>query len=376
MKRRLLILPFLLYAISLPAQIDDKTLTYDQSIQIVSNLSDVSYQRMEKKSVAQLLERHVGGFRFHLLWDHEGSQLYYKMPNGQLKDFNPVIDEISIYLKENPERILTLFLDLDLPIDTLQKVFVERDLLKYFHKQLPNRDWPTLHEMVQSQKRLVLFTMESIYNKPDWLHNVWNYAVEPYFSLFEAPNFLGEFLKGDPKNDLLIINDFNIPSNRVEKNPVYIIDQNTNHYLLSHCLTIWRNTGKVPNFIFLDQYNDRMNSVVTSLTYFNTIKGRVTFNRELLDYVVWEGRENCQTSGKFVFPIVPGDKITLRPSVPGFSFTPESVFFDEPTTSLVQNFVASPLEISDGLVAYFLLSAAQKTKASIKTMANLPVSPL
>ena len=134
-------------------------------------------------------------------------------------------------------------------------------------------------------------------------------------------------MKGDPKNDLLIINDFNIPSHRIEKNPVYIIDLNTNHYLLSHCLAIWRNTGKVPNFIFLDQYNDRMRLIVNSLRTFKTIKGRLTYNRETLDYIGWEGRENCQTSGKYIFPIVPGDKITLQPNAPGFQFTPGSVFF-------------------------------------------------
>ena len=161
------------------------------------------------------------------------------------------------------------------------------------------------------------------------------------------------FRYSKPQNDLLIINDFNIPSNRLEKNPVYIIDQNTNHYLLNHCLTMWRNTGKVPNFIFLDQYTRRMQDIVINLRTFNTISGKITFNRETLDYVNWEGRENCQTSGKYVFPIVPGDQFTLHPSVPGYQFTPESVYLEEPTASITQNFVASPLEITHDLVAFY-----------------------
>jgi len=348
-----LILLVTLCNIKVYAQGDSKTLTFDQSIQVISNLSDVNSQRNERMSVVQLLNQNVGGFRFHLLWDHENSRLLYKLPSGQLKDFKPIIDEINIHLDNNTEKILTFFLDLDLPIDSLQKVFQEKDLIRYFHKQPVNADWPTINEMIQSKKRIVLFTMESIFNQPDWLHHVWNYTVEPYFSLFEAPNFLGEFLKGDPKNDLLIINDFNIPSNRIEQNPVYVIDQNTNHYLLNHCLSLWRNTGKAPNFIFLDQYNQRMQTIVNSLRNFNTIKGRLTYNMEPMDYIGWEGRGNCQTSGKYIFPIVPGDKITLKPSAPGFQFTPESMFFDEPTTSIVQNFVANPREITDGLVAFF-----------------------
>lgn len=335
------------------AQLGDKTNTYDQTIQLISNLSDINYQRTESRTVRELLGQHVGGFRFHLLWDHVNAQILYKTHHGKLKDFEPVIDLVNEYLGNNPDRILTFFLDIDLPIDTLEKVFEEKGLIDYFHKQPENADWPTINALVQSQKRIVLFTMESIFNKPDWLHPVWNYAVEPYFSLFEAPNFLGEFLKGDPKNDLLIINDFNIPSNRIEKNPAYIIDQNTNPYLLSHCLSLWRNTGKAPNFIFLDQYNERMQAIVANLRSFKTIRGRLTYNRETIDYVAWQNRENCQTSGKYIFPIVPGDRITLHPSTPGFKFTPESVFFDEPNTSLIQNFIASPREITNGLTAFY-----------------------
>ena len=335
------------------SQVADRTLSYDQSIQIICNLSDVNSQRTELLSVEELLGRNVGGFRFHLLWDHENSRLLYKLPNGQHKDFEPVIDQVNKHLDENSQKVLTFFLDLDLPVDTLKKVFEEKNLIRYFHRQPNNADWPALSEMISAKNRIVLFTMESIFNQPDWLHDVWDFAVEPYFSLFEAPNFLGEFLKGDPKNDLLIINDFNIPSNRIEKNPVYIIDQNTNHYLLNHCLSIWRNTGKAPNFIFLDQYNERMRNIVSSLMNFNTIKGRLTYNMDVLDYIGWEGRENCQTSGKYIFPIVPGDQISLKPNAPGYTFTPEAVYFDEPATSIIQNFVASPQDITNGLVAYF-----------------------
>ena len=353
-KYNLFIIPMLfLLNSALSAQTVSRTLSYDQTIQIICNLSDVNSQRIEKRSVKKLLDENVGGFRFHLFWDHENSHLLYRRPNGEHRDFRPVMDQLNHYLEEKPDHVLTLFLDLDLPIDTLRNAFREKGMVKYFYRHKYGHDWPKVSEMLQSNKRIVLFTMEQIYNQPAWLHHVWKFSVEPYFSLFEAPNFLGEFLKGDPKNDLLIINDFNIPSNRLEQNPVYIIDQNTNHYLLNHCLTIWRNTGKVPNFIFLDQYSSRISTIVDNLQSFNTIKGRLTYNRETLDYISWEGRDNCQTSGKYIFPVVPGDRILLKPHMPGLKFTPESVFFDEPSTAIVQNFVAEPVDISDGLVAYF-----------------------
>ncbi len=354
-RKALFLILFTVSAVSLTAfaQLPDKSLRYDHTIQIISNLSDINSQRAESASVDELIENNVGGFRFHLMWDHEKSNLIYLRSNGKANDFTEVIDLLKTNLEQNPDRLFTLFLDLQLPIDSLKKVFEEHDFIRYLHKQPLGRDWPKVSDMLQNGSRVVLFTMETIFNQPDWLHPVWNFAVEPYFSLFEAPNFLGEFLKGDPKNDLLIINDFNIPSNRLSQNPVYIIEQNTNHYLLNHCLAIWRNTGKTPNFIFLDQYTSRMQVIVNSLRSFKTVQGQITFNMEPLDYVNWEGRENCMTSGDYVFPISPGDNFTLKPNVPGFSFIPELIRINEPTYSITQNFVASPLNITDGVVAYF-----------------------
>ena len=86
---------YFLYAVQSLAQVQPGMVSYDQTIQIICNLSDVNSQRTERRSVAELLEQNVGGFRFHLLWDHENSHLLYRRPDGQLRDFSPVMDEIS-----------------------------------------------------------------------------------------------------------------------------------------------------------------------------------------------------------------------------------------------------------------------------------------
>ncbi len=330
-----------------------RDLSYQDQVQIISNYSDINSQRHEVKTVKALLNEGVEGFRIHLLWDYGTSMLLYKTPQGKLEDFSLVIDDFKVYFEQNPNNVLTLFLDLDLPIDSLIKVLKQKDVIKHFYTHTQGEEWPTIQEMIKNDQRLVLFSMESIFNKPDWLHYIWDYAVEPYFSLFDAPNFMGEFLKGDPKNQLLIFNDFNFPSHRLEKESVYIFDVNTNHYLMTHCLTIWRNTGKIPNFVFMDLYDPRIQFIQFGLNSLNMIKGTVTYNMQLMNSVGWEGRSNCQTNGKFNFPIVPGDRITLAPKVPGFRFMPESVYFEEPRESITQNFVAVPLNITTGLMAYY-----------------------
>jgi hypothetical protein len=44
------------------AQLPDKSLRYDHTIQIISNLSVINSQRGESASVEELIENNVGGF--------------------------------------------------------------------------------------------------------------------------------------------------------------------------------------------------------------------------------------------------------------------------------------------------------------------------
>jgi two-component SAPR family response regulator len=65
------------------------------------------------------------------------------------------------------------------------------------------------------------------------------------------------------------------------------------------------------------------------------------------------GTTESLTSGKFCFPVGPGDNLVLTPGSPGFRFTPESATFNEPKQNIIQHFVASPLEITDKLEGHY-----------------------
>ena len=86
------------------AQSPDKSLRYDHTIQIVSNLSDINSQRAESSSIEDLIENNVSGFRFHLIWDLEKSDLIYLRSNGTANDITEVIDILKTSLEENPDR--------------------------------------------------------------------------------------------------------------------------------------------------------------------------------------------------------------------------------------------------------------------------------
>lgn len=324
---------------------------YDETIFVISNFSGVDANLTEPRTIHELLDENIGGFRFYLEWEKQLNQLMIRKVDGTTISFKQTMHEIKAYLEKNPDKVFTLFLDFGTNATELNDIFQGVGINQYLYTYDAKEGWPTLKKMVEENHRLVVFSMQEHRNSPEWLLYVWNHAVEPYFSILEAPVFKGEFLKGDPKNSLLIYNDYNFPR-KSEFAKSIKFETNQNPYLIEHIKNTWTNAGKTPNFIMLDQYENWILGVLSYVRGFRTIKGTVTYNTQVLDYVNW-GKSESMTSGKFCFPVGPGDNLVLTPHSPGFRFTPETVTFNEPTQNIVQHFVATSLKITDNLEGHY-----------------------
>lgn len=357
--RRLAVLFYLVFsAFSLIAGRSDdiNVKLYDETIFVISNFSGVDANLNETRTIQELLDQNISGFRFYLEWEKQQNQLMIKKADGSSISFRQTILELKNHLDNKPDKIFTLFLDFSTNVNELADLFQETGVSHYLYTYDEQEGWASLKSMVEDNKRLVIFAMQEHRNSPEWLHYVWNHAVEPYFSIWEAPVFKGEFLKGDPKNSLLIYNDYNFPrKSEISKNLKY--DTNQNPYLIEHIKNTWTNTGKIPNFVMLDRYENWILGVLSYLRGFKIIKGTVTYNTQVLDYVNWENTGSL-TSGKFCFPVGPGDNIVLTPRSPGFKFTPASVSFNEPRQSIIQHFVASSYDITDNLEGHYTFAKA------------------
>ena len=338
-------------AISVKASNNTTGKLYDETIFVISNFSGVDANLNETRSIQELLDQNIGGFRFYLEWEKQQNQLMIKKADGTSISFRQSMHEIKNYLVNKPDKILTLFLDFSTNINELTDIFQELGINQYLYTYDSKEGWAPVKTMIEENKRLVVFSMQEHRNSPDWLHYVWNHAVEPYFSIWEAPVFKGEFLKGDPKNSLLIYNDYNFPRKSDNVNNLKY-ETNQNPYLIEHIKNTWSNAGKTPNFIMLDRYESWVVGIVSYLRGFKTVKGTVTYNAQVLDYVNWE-KTGSLTSGKYCFPVGPGDNLTLTPKSPGFRFTPETVTFNEPDQNVIQHFVATSMEITDNLEGHY-----------------------
>jgi two-component SAPR family response regulator len=352
----LLILFAFLTGITLHAKPSEEALLkkYDETIYVISNFSGVDANINETRTIQELLNEKIGGFRFYLEWVKQQKQLMIQKADGTSISFKETMQQIKNYLDNKPDKILTLFLDFSTNINELSDVFQESGINQYLYTYDAKEGWEAVKTMLEENKRLVVFCMQEHRNSPDWLQYVWNHAVEPYFSLWEAPVFKGEFLKGDPKNSLLIYNDYNFPRKNDNANNLKY-ETNQNPYLIEHIKNTWINTGKTPNFVMLDRYQEWILGVLSYVRAFKTIKGTVTYNTQILDYVNWV-QTGSLTNGKYCFPVGPGDNLVLTPQSPGFRFTPESATFKEPDQNIVQHFVATSLQITDNLEGHYVFS--------------------
>lgn len=354
------IIIFSLFAVSEKSIANDEALLkqYDETVFVISNFSGVDANLIETRSIDELLKENIGGFRFYLEWEKHENRLMIKKADGTSVSFSETLRKINDYLNQRPDRVFNLFLDFSTNVFELADLFHDEGLINRLYILQQKDEWPTIKKMVDENRRLVIFSMQEHRNSPEWLHYIWNHAVEPYFSIIEAPIFKSEFLKGDPKNNLLIYNDYNFQGKpETSKNLKY--DTTQNPYLIEHIKNTWRKTGKTPNFIMLDRYDNWIRGILNYLRSFRTIKGTVTFNTEILDYVNWSQSESL-TSGKYCFPVGPGDKLYLSPRCPGFRFTPDNITFNEPEQNIIQHFIGTRLEITDNLEGHFTFTKESK----------------
>lgn len=324
---------------------------YDETIFVISNFSGVDAHLSETRSIQELLDQNISGFRFYLEWEKQKNKLMIKKADGSSIPLDQSLLAIKTYLDQKPDKIFNLFLDFSTNINELTDIIQETGIDKYLYSYDEKEGWPTIRSMIEKNRRVVLFSMQEHRYSPEWMHYVWNHAVEPYFSIWDAPVFKSEFLKGDPKNSLLIYNDYNFPQ-KSEASKNLKFNTSLNPYLIEHLKNTWVKTGKTPNFIMLDRYENWILGVLSHVRGFKTIKGTVSYNTQILNYVNWEKMESL-TNGNYCFPVGPGDNLVLSPQCPGFRFTPETVVYNEPAQNIIQHFVAVPLAITDKLEAHY-----------------------
>ncbi|WP_132433559.1 LamG-like jellyroll fold domain-containing protein [Natronoflexus pectinivorans] len=322
---------------------------------LVSNYSDLNnHLEPETMTIRELLQANVRGFQIRLEVDADSAIIRMITPQKNEKPFSYFLDEISIFLNQNPGEVLTLFLDYNFPFFYLETALKAHHLYNKIFVSETDDLWPSTKMMAERGYQLVCFTLQRNQDTPPGFYHLWDYAVEPHFSTVLEPEFHGSFARGRASNPFMFFTGYNLPRDTTGiEIPFLMMNINENPFLISHLINLWKKTGKRPNFIVRNRYHYVILGVIENLNSHNTISGNITYNLHPLSDVSWEGSTQALTSGHYSFPFLAGEDVFLQPFKPGYSFTPERVNLSNVREDITQNFLASPLDLHHRLKAYF-----------------------
>lgn len=176
------------------------------------------------------------------------------------------LQRITDWLNANPNQVVTLLLTNgdNVPITTFASAMDSAGLSKYAYapgRQLAMTEWPTLQELINMNKRLVMFLDSGANtNVVPYILDEWTYFFETPYDTFDI-NFpecnLDRPAGSSPNGKMYIVNhdldvqigSISIPDKADDPrvNSVQNIEAQT-----TLCLNKW---GRLPNFILVDYYN-------------------------------------------------------------------------------------------------------------------------
>lgn len=121
----------------------------------------------------------------------------------------PALDRLRAWLDANPGEIVTLIVEDHVSAEQTQQAFKRAglDRLIFTPPADPHAKWPTLGDMVGSDRRLVVFA-ENADGPAPWYRNFYNYAMETPFSVGSPADLTCEPLRGGVGKRLFLLNNF------------------------------------------------------------------------------------------------------------------------------------------------------------------------
>ncbi len=179
---------------------------------------------------------------------HATKALGYKFLHDELK-------LISNFLENNPNEVITIIFECYSTANNIEKAIVNAGLKKYLYTNTNTKLWPTIGEMIETNKRLVVFSDKNdAATNQSWYHYLWKYAVETTFEAKDTTDFSSQFQRGKPINSLFIVNHF-LSTFIGTGTPLKAKAINSNPYLERRLTKLISETGKNINFLTVDFYD-------------------------------------------------------------------------------------------------------------------------
>ncbi len=168
-------------------------------------------------------------------------------------EWTPLMRQVRAWMDRHPREVLTFFVeDYVSPADTA-KVFEQAGLGSYLHTQSPGEPWPTLGEMIDSGRRLVVLHERSSDPAVPWLLDGREWVQDTPFTFRSASQFSCDLLRGTPDAPLFLVNHWlsNYQSRIADARRV-----NSHDVLLDRLRTCESERDHIPNYVAINNYDE------------------------------------------------------------------------------------------------------------------------
>ena len=224
-----------------------------------SSFEDGFYLPNQNLNISSQLNQGVRAFMLDVYLDNDALVLYHGVAELGFSLFEDVLNEFKTFIDENPNEVITLILEDYSTVSSLSDALSSSGIIQDLFEYDEIYGWPTLQEMIDIDKRVVLFSDNEVQNSPSWFHFLWDHAVETHFSNESIDDFSCDFNRGEAQNSLFILNhfitNFQLVLTNLELYNEQVEEVNSNPYFINRVYDCASEKDKFPNFITVDFFD-------------------------------------------------------------------------------------------------------------------------
>jgi hypothetical protein len=231
------------------AQLDDgvralqiDTYRWEQPDEITQRLAESDFTPEQRKFIAAAVDRFNP--------PREGLWLCHSVCRAGALALVPALREIGDWMRAHPTEVITLIVQDAISGEDTEQAFAQAGLTDLVHTPDadPAKPWPTLGDMIDSGRRLVVFA-EKADGPASWYRNFYDYGMETPFA-FRTPDAMSCVPhRGGSDKRLFLLNHFITidGGSRLDAGKV-----NTRQYVLDRVHRCERERGRPVNFVAVD----------------------------------------------------------------------------------------------------------------------------
>ncbi len=210
----------------------------------------------QHNTITQQLNDGVRAFMIDVYDVNGVPTVYHGYPYLGTVPFLENLIEIKGFLDNNPKEIVSIILECYITSDEVENSLNRAGIFSYLYAKDSTILWPTLQELIDSDKRLVVFSeRDNGMQSQNWYHFIWDYAVETNFEIHDASEFTCNYNRGNSLNDLFIFNHFITNDYVGTGEPDQASIANSYTFFINRINECFAAKNKFPNFLAVDFYD-------------------------------------------------------------------------------------------------------------------------